>query len=294
MSVVAFSGRARPRRTAAKACLSVVLLAAFSVPAPAGYGPLADNGTIGDVHAGRFASASDGGSGNTGAGVTSPGDRGLSELNFGLRAGSSVGQHAGVEERDSEYEVESESRLGLTAGLFVYWPVTHRFALQQEVLYTQKGSYQTIGVEILEIPTVLDVTYEMDYIELPMLLRFSWLTWSDGALYSLTGTAMSLKIRDRYVLEGEIDDGEQVVPLQAEADMSEVDMFDFSLVYGMGCELEMWGSTVQIEYRFAAGWHTLQMPTYAYVPFEDEEILIENDPVPLKNHAHSVTLGVRF
>ncbi|MBN2565900.1 MAG: PorT family protein [Candidatus Eisenbacteria bacterium] len=218
-----------------------------------------------------------------------------SEVSIGVRAGINFAQHAGTEERDSEYEVASAWRPGFTGGLLVYWPITPRFGLQQEVVYTQKGSSQTIDVEILDVPTSLDVTYEMDYIELPILMRFDSVRWRSGSVYSLTGTALSLKISDHYRLEGTLSDAEQVVPLTADAGMSEVDMFDFSFVYGLGYERSVRGYHLMFEYRFTMGWNTLHMPTYAHVPFgEDDEVLIENEPVPLKNQSHCITLGIRF
>ncbi len=71
-------------------------------------------------------------------------------------------------------------------------------------------------------------------------------------------------------------------------------MFDFAMVYGTGVEFSLAGAPLLAEYRFMMGWNTLYMPTYAYVPFGDEQILIENDPVPLKNQSHSVVFGLRF
>lgn len=222
------------------------------------------------------------------------GSLGLTELSFGFKGGISLAQHVGTEERDADYEVSSTWRRGFAVGAFLSFPVTSRFTLQQEVLYIQKGSQQDIGVEILEIPTVLDVTYDMDYIEIPVLLKFAWLKWELSELYSLAGTALSLKVNDRYRLEGEITDGSEVIPLRANSDMSEVDMFDFSFVYGFGLELPLLGRSVLVEYRFTMGWNTLAMPTYAYVPFGDEEILIDNVPVPLKNQNHVIMLGMTF
>jgi hypothetical protein len=216
-------------------------------------------------------------------------------FSFGVRGGIAFAQHTGIEERDSEYDVHSEWRIGLTGGVFIHWPITSRFGLQQELLYTQKGSSQKIDVEILEIPTTLDVTYEADYIELPLLMKLTTFEWRRGSLYSLMGTGLSLKVQDHYELSGEVDDGEEVVPLRADADMSEVEMFDYSFVYGTGYEHDFGSHRLLIEYRFTIGWNTLYMPTYAYVPFgDDEEILIENEPVPLKNQTHSITLGIRF
>jgi hypothetical protein len=228
------------------------------------------------------------------ASSASGGGTGPAELSVGFRGGLNLAQHTGVEERDSQYTVDSGWRAAATAGFFVYWPITARLGLQQEIVYTQKGSTQRITVDILDIPTTLDVTYEVDYIEIPTLIRFNSFLWDDASLYSLFGTAMSLKTGGRYVLSGTLTDGEQAIPLSADADLREVDMFDFSLIYGTGYELDVGGKRLLLEYRFTMSWNSLAMPTYAYVPFEDGELLIENEPVPLKNQTHCVTLGIRF
>ncbi len=221
-------------------------------------------------------------------------DLGVAELSFGLKAGISFAQHVGTEERDMDYEVSSSWRVGLAAGLFLEFPITSRFSIQQELLYVQKGSSQDIGVDILEIPTVLHVTYDMDYIEIPVLLRLSWVKWERGDLFGMAGTVLALKVKDRYRLEGSVTDGVETVPLYADSDMSEVDMFDFGLAYGLGLEFPFLGRAAVLEYRFTMGMNTLEMPTYAYVPFGDDEELIDNEPVPLKNQNHFVVFGFAF
>jgi hypothetical protein len=215
-------------------------------------------------------------------------------MTFGLKGGASFAQHYGIKERHPDYEVNSHWRESFAVGAFLYFPVTNRFGLQQELLYIRKGSHQDIGVDILDVPTVLDVTYDADYIEIPVLLKFTWLKSEGMALRSFSGFAMSLKIHDAYHLVGEVDDGTQVVPLHADADMSEVDMFDFSFSYGTELGFHLWGRQLALEHRFTIGWNTLAMPTYAYVPFGDEEILIENEPVPLRNQNHLVLIGFNF
>ena len=220
--------------------------------------------------------------------------RALADLTFGFKAGLSLAQHAGTEERDADYRVTSHLRKSFAASVFLYFPVTSRFGMQQELVYARKGSRQDIGVEILEIPTVLDVTYDMDYVEIAALMRFAWLQGSKRELYSLAGTAFSLKVHDRYILDGEVTDGEQVVPVRADADMSEVDMFDFSFVYGTGFAFSLFSQRFLVEYRFTIGWNTLAMPTYAYVPFGEDHLLIDNKPVLLKNQDHLILLGISF
>lgn len=219
---------------------------------------------------------------------------GFPGISFGIKAGLSLSQHSGIEERDAEYEVSSQWRTGMAVGVFLYLPVTSRFGLQQEVLYVRKGSRQDIGLEILDVPTVLHVTYDMDYIEIPVLLRFAWFQWNHNAVYSMAGTALSFKVDDRYTLTGEVDDGNERVPLSADSDMSEVEMFDYSFVYGLGVDFSLIGAHFLVEYRFTIGWNSLAMPTYAYVPLGDEEILIVNEPVSLKNQNHLLVIGLSF
>lgn len=211
-----------------------------------------------------------------------------------LRFGPSFSQHYGNAVRGLEYDVESGGRTSLTAGISLYLPVVDRFGLQQEICYVRKGSREAIGVDILEIPAVLDVTYDLDYLEIPALLRFNWRTSGTPTLYTLSGFAMSLRVHERYQLRGEVDDGTQVVPLRADAAMPEVDLFDFGFVYGMGAGFTVAGQDLTLEYRFTVGWNRLDMPTYAYVPFGDEQVLVENPPVPLRNQSHWVTLGIRL
>jgi hypothetical protein len=221
-------------------------------------------------------------------------DLGFPAISWGFKAGLSLSQNSGVMERDADYSVSSSYRKGFAGGLFLYLPVTPRFGLQQEVLYVQKGSRQDITVDILDVPTVLNVTYDMDYIEIPVLFRYIWFRHTKRVVYSFAGTALSFKVQDRYILEGEIDDGVEQVPLYADSDMSEVEMFDYSFVFGFGLDFKLRSTELLVEYRFTIGWNELDMPTYAYVPFEGDDLLIDNEPVPLKNQAHMFLLGITF
>ncbi|MGD8628537.1 MAG: porin family protein [bacterium] len=219
---------------------------------------------------------------------------GFSEFLFGIKAGANFAQHVGTEERNADYTVSSAWRVGFAGGVFLVFPVTSRFSVQQEVLYVQKGSRQDIGVDILDIPTVLNVTYDMDYVEIPVLLRLAWMKRERAELFGTAGTVLAIKVRDRYKLEGLVTDGAESVPLYADADMPEVDMFDFSMTYGFGLEFPLLGRSALLEYRFTMGMNTLYMPTYAYVPFEGDDNLVDNEPVPLKNQCHFLMLGFSF
>ncbi len=228
------------------------------------------------------------------AAANEPDTGGFTRISLGLKGGLALAQHQGVKIHDMEYTVGSSMRRGMAAGMFLTLPVTCRFALQQEFLYVQKGSSQEIGVEIFDIPTLLDVSYDMDYIEIPVLLKYHWLIERSVDVYSLAGFAFALKIHDHYRLSGTVDDGTEAIPLRADSDMSEVDLFDFVFTYGLGLEVPVDGLRLLLEYRFDLSLQTLPLPTFAYVPFGDEEVRVDNEPVPLRNQCHMLLLGIGF
>ncbi len=221
---------------------------------------------------------------------------GLARISVGLKGGLSLTQHQGIDDPRLPYTVDSSWRKGVAAALFLHFPVTDRFGIQQEVVYVQKGSRQTIGVDILDVPASLDVSYELDYLEIPLMTRYVWLRTAGGLdLYSLGGFSFALKLDGRYRLSGFVADETERIDLRADAPMDEVDIFDFALVYATGAEFSLAGRRLLVEYRFSLSLDRLPMPTYAYVPVWDgSELRIDNDPVPLRNQAHAVMLGIRF
>lgn len=229
-----------------------------------------------------------------GLGFAQDDDGGFTKLSFGIKGGLSLAQHQGTTPRDMEYTVSSTMRRGIVGGVFLVLPVTPRFGIQQEVIYVQKGSRQDIGVDVFDIPSVMHVTYDLDYIEIPLLLRYTWLIDRGVDIYTLGGFSFALKVHDRYQLSGDVDDGVESVPIRADSDMSEVDLFDFTFTYGVGLEFPVGNNRLLVEYRFDLSIEALPLPTYAYVPFGDEELLVDNDPVPLRNQAHLIMVGIRF
>lgn len=221
-------------------------------------------------------------------------DGGLPPISYGLKGGLSLAQHQGTTPRDMQYTVDSGMRKSLAAGLFLVLPVTDRFSLQQEVLYVRKGSRQDIGVSIFDVPAVLNVSYDMDYLEIPVLTRYRWTRGRAVDFYTLAGFGFGLKIGDRYRLQGLVDDGTETIPLNADSDMSEVDMFDFHFTYGMGLETTVGGRRLLLEYRFDLSLDQLPLPTYADVPFGDDTVRVDNEPVPLRNQCHLLMMGIRF
>lgn len=223
-----------------------------------------------------------------------PDNGGLPAIHFGAKVGLAIAMHQGIEARDMEYEVSSATSPGVAAGLFMVLPVTRRFALQSEFLYVQKGSRQDIGVEILGTPTVLDVAYDLDYLEFPTLFRFNWVIDRAVDVYTLAGFTTAIKVKDRYRLDGLVDDGTATVPIFADADMSEVDRFDFVINSGIGMEVPVGLVNLVLEYRYDLSIEALPLPTYGDAEIGGQTVRVDNPPVALRNHAHLIFFGARY
>lgn len=84
----------------------------------------------------------------------------LAQTTFGLRAGLNVATI--IPDSDTDL-VDRGAKLGFVGGVFAEVPLTSAFAVQPEVLYTQKGVSRDesgepdIGVDYLEVPVLAKV-----------------------------------------------------------------------------------------------------------------------------------------
>jgi len=114
------------------------------------------------------------------------------------------------------------SRTGIAAGGFVVWPVTPAFAVQTEALYSQKGaSLSEQGVT---------GALELDYLDIPVLARFSTAPGSNTKLHLYAGPSFNFNLRARTKMSfaGET----------SEEDFSDdIKSFDTALVLGASFEV---------------------------------------------------------
>ncbi len=219
----------------------------------------------------------------------------LAGLDYGVKAGLNIATHYGTKDQASDYEVHSRVRTGAIAGLYLDLKAAGNLSLGYELLYSMKGSNQTIKIKSIEIdgvmenlskPAVMNVLYYMEYIEVPVLMKLAVIEAPGFRLSAITGTAMSLKIHGSHELDGKLyfpDNGSFTeIPIREKSDLKDVNMFDFSFVYGGKIEFKSMYDLF-LEYRFTLGWDYLMLPTYADFP-----------GVELRNQTYSLLLGARF
>jgi len=128
----------------------------------------------------------------------------------------------------------AEMRVGAVVGGHLGFALGRVIGLQTEVLYKQKGLKASAPEGIDE-----SVTLKLDYIEVPVLLRFG--PMGRNGLQFLVGPSFNFNTRARVVLEGMFDDEEDV--------KDGFEDFELGLVLGAG----YYGSPLIIEGRYEEG-----------------------------------------
>ena len=86
---------------------------------------------------------------------------------------------------------ESTSRLGLTGGGYVRFPINEWLGFQPEAMFTMKG------VETYQSSSGGNVKVRVNYFEIPLLVRFRFADTGSGIVrYAIAGPSFGIKISD--------------------------------------------------------------------------------------------------
>jgi len=202
-------------------------------------------------------------------------------VKFGLRAGYSMATQYGILAPDIPYTVDVLYRHGVSGGLLIYYPITESFGIQQEFLYVQKGSKEDIALK--DRPIFTHTEYDVNYFEIPIVLRYTFADLKKFSIYGTSGYALSILLNGEYRLSGVAEIDGMPIDFSDVNKIDTVDTFDYGFLYGAGIEGDMFGKHCFFEYRFTISWNTLMMPTA-----EGE------DPAPLRNQNYIFTFGFYF
>jgi hypothetical protein len=185
---------------------------------------------------------------------------------LGVKVGVNV---ASLSFDEEDFQLQSNSRTGLLAGVFVAREIRDAFGLQIEGLVTQKGGRLEDDV----FGDEFDV--KLTYIEFPVLARYRVpIGVGDTAVHVYGGPAFGVKVGDkqRFRFEGE-DDWED---LDDDTDQ-ELKGADVGLAIGAAVEFNMF--LVDLRY------------THGLVNINDD---VDADDLPVKNRAFTIAVGYRF
>jgi hypothetical protein len=203
-------------------------------------------------------------------------------VRFGLKAGYSMATQYGITPADNTFMVDTHSRNGFAGGVFAYFPITESVGIQQEFLYTMKGSRQNVTITTpVNINTVSE--YDLNYFEMPIIIKYKFVKIKNFGIYDSTGIALSLLMNGEYRINSTINMGGPPTFLEESGNMKGLDTFDYSFVYGAGTDFKLLNKDFFAEYRMTIGWNTLAMPNASGA-----------NPVPLRNQDYIFALGMYF
>ncbi|WP_420456225.1 porin family protein [Rubrivirga sp.] len=151
-----------------------------------------------------------------------------------------------------------DPRLGASGGAGLRFDVSPSLGVQVEALYSQEGAKQDNG----------SGTYELDYIDVPVLLRagLPLTRYADAGLYA--GPQIGIPVRAEFAPDRGPNEDEQT-------------RTDIGIALGA----DYWSGPVGVDLRYVIGLQDA---------FDDEIDGVPVDPLFVRNQAFTVSLGYRF
>lgn len=151
----------------------------------------------------------------------------------GIKGGLALTNLTGGDADELFMDESPSTKLGIAAGLFVGIPVGS-VVIQPEVWYVQKGAKVTESGSISGMDWEATATAKVDYVEIPLLLKFPFGT-TDAKPYLMAGPALgiltSAKVTTKVTVDGD-SDSETI-------DINDITKdTDFGLVLGVGVDIK--------------------------------------------------------
>ncbi len=193
-----------------------------------------------------------------------------SPLRFGVKLGMNISDFRGDDGIEGWGEL-LDWKAGFCGGVFMSYAVNDRFSVQPELLYSMKG--MKVGL------WAFSATWSLDYIEIPVLARFSLPFWSKRKPFVCAGPAIGFNVRSNV----------DVALYNEELGSIDLDEFtntvDFSLVISAGIDFNIAGHEIILEGRYVPGLSNVYTDEFADV--SDVSIEQFNDTI-------SILLGYAF
>jgi len=165
----------------------------------------------------------------------------------------------------------ADNRTGFLGGVFLTVHLTNTFAIQPEAIYSQRGASDNSEPGV-------NVTFKLDYIDVPVLLRFDVPVAGPIRPFLLAGPAFGLQTSCAVGVKG--DGASMSVDCDRLGEAAEVQFekktFDLSGVVGAGLDFRVGGRTLMLGARYQHGFSDVM------------------EDVSVRNRTWSVVAGLGF
>lgn len=174
-----------------------------------------------------------------------------SPWSFGLKGGINL-----ADLRGDDVDVDTDFRLGATGGGFLTYSISDWFALQPEILYSQKGA--EFGETIAGAP--VEVTGKLDYLEIPILAKLTIPINSTFTPNLFIGPAFSFLLSAKLKAEAM---GVTIIDLDTKDFQKS---FDVGLVFGGGIDIAVGTGKITADTRYVMGLMNIDDPEVGDAP----------------------------
>ena len=185
-------------------------------------------------------------------------------IKLGVKGGVNIADLGGADAGSS-----TETKAGFVAGGFAEFMIGDMFAIQPEVLYSQKGAKETSGGDELKL--------KLDYIEVPVLLKVN-IPIEGSKVHPTVYAGPAVAFKASCKLSGTSGG----VSASADCDAGGADFVkstDFGLAFGGGISFDVGGAEIGVDVRYTLGLSTIDDST---------------DPDDIKNRVISIMGTVGF
>lgn len=164
----------------------------------------------------------------------------FAQMQAGLKAGLNIANLSGDDAGSPD------SKTGFAFGGFFMYQFSPMFAIQPEAYYTMKGATDKMDFQ----GTTVDLTYTLDYIEIPVLLKFIIPVQGSGvkpAIFAgpFLGINTTAKVKAEYQGESQ------------EEDIEDTKSTEFGLQFGGGIGFPVGKGELGIDIRYILGLSTI-------------------------------------
>jgi hypothetical protein len=161
-------------------------------------------------------------------------------IGFGLKGGLNIANLSGDDVIEG-----TNSKMGFCTGGFVTYSINEIFSIQPEVLITMKGA----GWEEEVFGETLEVTWTLDYLEIPILAKATIPTQGTVKPNLFVGPALGINLRGKAKAE--------IAGRTEEEDLEDLKSTDFGLVFGAGVDFGLPHSAITLDGRYVMGLSTI-------------------------------------
>jgi hypothetical protein len=186
------------------------------------------------------------------------------EREFGAKAGPSFSTLTFEPEESGGYD----RRISADGGGFLVLPLTPRFAVQLEALFTSRGA------KLLDDETGTTGAILLQYLDFPALIRIKGPSWASRSLHLFGGPYAGIRLaatREVSFYANSIRTGNK------SSISSEIERFEFGLTAGAGVDF---GRRIVVDGRYCHGISALNTD--------------KSDGFRIRNRGVSIMAGVRF